>query len=264
MPDQQTNTPPQAPAFLTFLRTAGIAVFAIATVIALFLLWRQQASNVQKLWMVVGWLMACGAVAMSYMTAIRNRGRPLQAVPAIVIFDVVCFIVSGLVVVSFYSFSNALNWAAAMIWSFACLALGGIAGFLFGIPRSRSRGQRQAGPAAGANPQGALANHPQPAPETSTEGSANGGDESPIEQISDWLTKIIVGLGLANLKDLPVQLDRWANYVAPALSAPGAALSPASSFALGLILYFLILGFLSCYVLTQMFLLSFINRVRGT
>lgn len=338
--------------YLTWLRNLGIAVFALASVIALILLWIQGAGLLQKFWMIVGWLVACGAVTLSFLTTVRARDDDKAVIPATVIFDAVCFIVGGLVIVSFGSASDPFRWSAAMIWSFACLALGALMGFLFGIPRSRSgrtgpaatrkaagnghpegkpqnsgngkngdpgdknaksqqvernandpAAQKQPGGAtvtgsnaqagadsgagiqSAANGQGAgNGNVPSNAgdgqPENNDAGQNDGesssgasaGDESPIEQISDWLTKIIVGLGLANLKDLPHQLDLWAHYVAGSLgqsqgetaAAAAAAIPWGPSFALGLIIYFLVLGFLSCYILTQMFLLNFINRMRAT
>lgn len=304
--------------YLVWLRNLGIAVFALASVIALALLWRQGAGTLQKFWLIVGWLVAFGAVALSFLTTVRARGNPQAVIPATVIFDAVSFTVSGLVIVSFGSVADPLRWSAAMIWSFACLALGALTGFIFGIPRSRtgrtgptptrtsagngnapgqppSAAQQGAGnasvPAAGAAAQSAVGAAPGSNGQAAGNGgpgdnqtdngdsgqnggassSSGAGDESPIEQISDWLTKIIVGLGLANLKDLPHQLDLWAQYVAGSIGpSPGspatatAAVQWGPSFALGLIIYFLILGFLSCYILTQMFLLNFINRMRST
>ena len=107
MPDRQPDPSPSAWS-LKLIQMAGIAVFALATVIALALLWQQEVSHVQKFWMMVGWLIACGAVVISYLTTIRNRGNAAQVIPATVVFDSVCFIAGGLVVVSFYSSSNPL------------------------------------------------------------------------------------------------------------------------------------------------------------
>jgi hypothetical protein len=100
----------------------------------------------------------------------------------------------------------------------------------------------------------------QPAGDPSIQDNAAGGDPSPIEQISDWLTKIIVGLGLANVKELPGQLDRWAQYVAISIGAQPEG--SGASLALGMILYFLILGFMACYILTQIFLRNLINKTQ--
>jgi hypothetical protein len=226
----QSTTPPDAAWYLKPLRIAGVAIFGAASVIGLVLLATQSATLQQKFWMIVGWLVAAGAVVLSYLSARRAAGDPDQTIPKVVIFDAVCFLTAGLLVVSFWTGPNGRVWAATVIWSLAFVALGGLTGFLFGVPRSR----REKGATAAAS------------------------DASPIEQISDWLTKIIVGLGLVNLKELPPKLDVLAHYVGSSVSA--APSDGAPSFALGLIIYFSIFGFMSCYILTQMFLLKFINR----
>jgi len=42
-------------------------------------------------------------------------------------------------------------------------------------------------------------------------------DNSNLEQISDWLTTIIVGLGLINLTQVPAALQQFSGYIEPAL-----------------------------------------------
>ncbi len=307
MSDQQTPIPPangNPKSGLKAAQYAGLVALAAAAVLAVILILRQPASVLQKAWTIVGLCVAGAAIATTYATAARNRGKKKELIPAMVVFNSVCFIIGGLVVVSFYCYGDAARWATAMIWSFGCLALGGIAGFLFAVPRSRSRGRTETGPAslaapgngaaAPANPaaavvqtaqpqasavQGALAPAPAAAappttatpavpataapapaaPAAAAQPSEQQGDETPIEQIADWLTKIIVGLGLANIKELPDLMGRWAWYVASGIAVQGPA---AQSFAMGLIIYFVILGFMGCYILTQIFLLTFINQMR--
>jgi hypothetical protein len=70
---------------------------------------------------------------------------------------------------------------------------------------------------------------------------------SHLEEISDWLTKILVGLGHVELRSLPTYIERAGYYVAQGLGANQ------QSIASGLILYFLGLGFLCGYLLTRMF-----------
>ena len=79
-----------------------------------------------------------------------------------------------------------------MLWALACLASGGIIGFLFGIPRVLQD-----------------INAPTIMPKNNEEDkdSANTSKSSyrmqvntNLEQISDWLTKIIVGVGLIELR----------------------------------------------------------------
>ncbi|MGA7413213.1 MAG: hypothetical protein WBW33_22250 [Bryobacteraceae bacterium] len=293
----------------------------------------------QRLWQCAGLLLACALVAGGYLTLVRAEDSSNESadgvVPATIVFDAVCFTVGGLVIVTFANSADPRRWAATIVWALACLAIGAIAGFLFGIPRSRREGQpvRSAQSPAPQNQSGSntstadgTAGNGKGADSSSTgdngaksdeaaassttgdqttaadqeKGSAGEqtadqnagqtagqrggnasvvagasqassadlpqtGDPSPIEQISDWLTKIIVGLGLANLKELPAQLDKWAHYVAMSIGGfgdrpNGAPDDTGASLALGLILYFLILGFMACYILTQIFLRNLINR----
>jgi hypothetical protein len=314
----------------------GFTVVIIAVFLALIAIGGETGLSLQqRLWQGVGLLVASGLVAGGYLTLVRAEaatsgkgdGTGDGVVPATIVFDAVCFTVGGLVIVSFANPANPRQWAATIMWALACLAIGAIGGFLFGIPRSRRESRPTQAPPPSASPvpsQPAPANPktPKPAlsldqgvqpeqattvgtnvpPDTSTAsqsvGAATtpppasahesgaeqagsevptqdassvsspdlspGSDPSPIEQISDWLTKIIVGLGLANLKALPGQLDAWARYVAMSIGSsaipPGGADGSGASLALGMILYFLILGFMACYILTQIFLRNLVNK----
>ena len=111
------------------------------------------------------------------------------------------------------------NRPTAYMWLMMCLALGGMIGFLFAVPR--------------ANP--TAPNRDLLLPNRN------------IEQISDWLTKILVGLGLINLREIGTFLTERSAALAPTFGV-----SP--DFVLALILYFTIAGFLEGYLLTRMFL----------
>ena len=140
---------------------------------------------------------------------------------------------------------SALN--CAMLWAAAWFLAGFLAGFLFGVPKVVGDGA-QGAPASGTNQ--AL---------QSTSSFAQRPNTN-LEQISDWLTKIIVGLGLVELRRAPDHLKSAATWVAETLSTKG-TLSPAAiSFAGSLIVYFSILGFLSGYLLTLLFLAGAFGR----
>ena len=70
-----------------------------------------------------------------------------------------------------------------------------------------------------------------------------------LEQISDWLTKTIVGVSLVELSKLPPLLDKLARYVASGMSNAGTG---ATAAALVIIVCFLSLGFLISYLWTRM------------
>jgi hypothetical protein len=135
----------------------------------------------------------------------------------------------------------------AILWAAACFMSGYLAGFLFGVPKVGAE-DASSRTAAGATRSAAT-----PAQGFSQRPNTN------LEQISDWLTKIIVGLGLVELKQIPTHLGNAARWVAESLSisAPNPA---AISFAGSLILYFSILGFLAGYLLTLLFLAGAFGR----
>jgi hypothetical protein len=115
-----------------------------------------------------------------------------------------------------------------------CLLLGGLAGFLFGIPRSLQEED------AVDRANGTISRSSGPRYRVNTN----------LEQISDWLTKILIGVGLTQLGQIPDYLRDGAGYLEGALGgAPyGAPL------ALWVILYFSSCGFLFGYLWTRLFL----------
>jgi hypothetical protein len=114
----------------------------------------------------------------------------------------------------------------ASITSAAAYAVGSLFGFLFGIPKTLQE-QKDAGDQSKSEP-GALQ-------ATNTN----------LEQISDWLTKILVGVGLTQLYQLREELGALGSYFA-------IASSPAIT--LAMILNFSIAGFVTGYLLTRLFL----------
>lgn len=143
---------------------------------------------------------------------------------------------------------NLDNKSTALLWSVANLALGALLGFLFGIPR-------------------VLQGNPQ-IPSGLSVGEVDERDNEAnsrtyrllvntnLEQISDWLTKIIVGVGLVQLTQLPERLDEYAAYVAQGIG--GTAATP--EFAAAMIIYFLVFGFLGGYLLTRVYLTVAFSR----
>lgn len=152
----------------------------------------------------------------------------------------------GLAGIGVYAACSARLPQAGVIASFgllisgASLAVGGLLGFLFGIPR-------------------ALQHDPPPVPQpsaesagASVEGGPSGGYRvnTNLEQISDWLTKIIVGVGLTQIGNVPSFLRGAGDYLKAGLG--GATGSDAV--ALTVVLYFSTCGFLLGYLWTRLFL----------
>jgi hypothetical protein len=138
--------------------------------------------------------------------------------------------------------SQASSWAeyaravAGLLMVAGCAwAAGALVGFLFGLPRTLSS----------------------PPDEPSVFGAR--GDEfvhyrvnTNLEQISDWLTKILVGVGLAEFHQLPAAVRGAADYFAA--SVGGRAASDLSGFVVALLVYFSIVGLMTGYLGTRVLL----------
>ncbi|MFF8770208.1 hypothetical protein [Kitasatospora sp. NPDC015120] len=141
---------------------------------------------------------------------------------------------AGLVGLLLFSLGRPHPWQAlggGLVVACAATLAGGALGFLFGVPRVRGAGGAEGGGGAGGGePHGSYA------PNTN------------LEQVSDWLTKVLLGVGLTQLGSLGERLDRLGTALAPALGG-GAGTAP---FAAALVLYFLLLGFLAGWLVTRL------------
>jgi hypothetical protein len=157
----------------------------------------------------------------------------------------------------------------ALFIALGALAVGTFIGFLFGLPRSLTssefRAARQQVSAANAAGAAAVAaaggtavgdggSSTAPAPGTSAEVNTN------LEKISDWLTTIIVGVGLTKLQEIPGSIESFGDRVEPFFNHGGKV------FGIGGGLLLLIGGFFLAYFgtrvrLSLIFILSqWINR----
>ena len=122
-----------------------------------------------------------------------------------------------------------LHIAQASMWAMMCIAIGALLGFLFGVPRVNPNVKAEVYLLPNTN----------------------------VETVSDWLTKIIVGIGLVNFKSIGDFIDRLADDLGKSLQAD-------KTFALAIILYFFIVGVIQGYILTRMFLTGqFMRPVTG-
>jgi len=121
----------------------------------------------------------------------------------------------------------------------ASATVGGLLGFLFGIPRALQSDQDLT------SEQGSAAEAPDHRRRPYV------GNTS-LEQISDWLTKILVGVGLTQLANLPTALAALGTFAAPALGG----LASAAIFAPTAGVYFTLVGFFLSYLWTRLYLPS--------
>lgn len=123
------------------------------------------------------------------------------------------------------------GYSTAVMWALMCLCLGALIGFLFAVPKS--------------NPE-----------HVSTQAFfAN----TNIELISDWATKIVIGLGLIHFVEIGQFVRTKSEELNKALVVPGGSGADHTLFAQALIVYFFVLGLIEGYLLTRMFLASQFN-----
>lgn len=136
---------------------------------------------------------------------------------------------AGLIPIVIYALSVPVNFAAVVsvgaMTGAAAFVAGGLLGFLFGVPK---------------------------APEGDTEGSqvtrhARYRVNTNLEQISDWLTKILVGVGLIQLRQIAAAAIGLISVVAKGMGGSASARIVAG----GILVYFLGNGFLSAYYVTR-------------
>jgi hypothetical protein len=116
------------------------------------------------------------------------------------------------------------HFPTACLWAMMCIATGALIGFLFAVPR--------------VNPEAKSASFFI----TNTN----------IEQVSDWVTKILVGVALINFKEIGGFLDSLSGGLATSLAGQDAL--PDKPTALSLIVYFFVVGLIQGYLLTLLFL----------
>jgi arginine exporter protein ArgO len=154
-------------------------------------------------------------------------------------------------------------WPLALLWSGACAISGNLIGFLFGVPRtsnddhevrrdtvvqSRSLDGTDGSTETNTEAHTRQVQHPAYAPADADEYHLS--VNTNLEQVSDWLTKILVGVGLTQIHSLPSQLMRAAVFIANGFGGTQFQLG----LALALLIYFPVLGFLSGYLCTRLFL----------
>ncbi len=168
----------------------------------------------------------------------------LTGMALVVLRFLIAFVNSGL---------NGNGWRVtgqgftSLLWALAWFAAGFVFGFLFGIPKVLQSNV----PPATQVPQGAAVGAP-----GGTQTPADKARDLPyqlrvntnLEDISDWLTKVLVGATLSQLVKIPSIISGAAAYIAKGLGG-----SAYESFAAAIVLFFSTVGFLAGYVLTRMF-----------
>lgn len=132
------------------------------------------------------------------------------------------------------------------VTSGAAFATGGLLGFIFGIPRSQAQEKNGA------------------SPKEDTPGATNNQNDkfcyhanTNLEQISDWLTKILVGVGLVEINKISAAFTKFAGLF------KFDNLQINEAFPCALLVLFMISGFLSGYLWTRLYFASALKLADG-
>lgn len=167
---------------------------------------------------------------MNQISAILSRFRsPIERLNLAFAGAIVCMAACVFVLCKFSAkdllkSDTVLNLPIACLVALASFATGSLLGFLFGIPKT-------------------LQNN-----------SGTSAKNTSLEQISDWLTKIIVGVGLTQLNKLRDHFTQLSENVGAALLANTKLKEEGTIIAGALLLFSVLIGFLVTYLWTRLFL----------
>ena len=205
---------------------------------------------------------SAGKTTKTVAAAVRKR----DVLPYILLFILLAGLLAVLAGAMLPPYYDAVP---ALLWSLGFCVSGMLLGFLFGIPRTLPSGtvnmapdDRRDGKGRATDEPPATAGGAEPNPATASN-TLFLGTPTPMEinsnlvEVSDWLTKIIVGVGLIELKSLPGSARSMAAFIAPSL-----AIDTATAMAVvgGIMLFFSVHGFLIGYLLTRIYLSIMIKR----
>ena len=132
-----------------------------------------------------------------------------------------------------------------MLIAAAAGSMGALAGFIFGIPRTTDPASRAA--VAGAAAKGG----------TMASTNAAFAANTNLERVSDWLTTLLIGATLVQLRDVPDWTKRFVAYLGNG-PISNAKLAPF------ICVYFFGLAFLGIYLITRLYLTTALARILGS
>lgn len=169
-------------------------------------------------------------------------------IDAVLMVILLLFVVGGLFSVAQSLPGGTVTWLG-ILWCLSCLIVGLLGGFLFAIPRvpnSRRADEKR-------NKRG-QETHESVAQGQEARETVGLGINTNLEEISDWLTKILVGIGLVEAKTLKTYLGSAGRYIGGSLGPNGNVI------AVGLVIFFLVIGFLSGFLATRLFISPSLRR----
>lgn len=220
----------------------ALAIAAAAAVVGLSLDKIVAAMTTQPVAIVVGVGIACLLTGLLLSRTLQSSGFEL----AVIAFSLLVALGGGIYLAEAVQVFGDPRKTEAVIrtalgWCLAYYGCGFLVGFLFGIPRVLQGDNPSASGTVGPAPYAQRVN-------------------TNLEQISDWLTKIIVGLGLVELRTVPDHLYRASDWMARSFATAEAPSQAAASFSSAFIVFFAIAGFMAGYLITRLFLAGAFSR----
>jgi hypothetical protein len=149
----------------------------------------------------------------------------------------------GVLFVIIFCVANKLNIATCLLWSFAFIVMGALLGFIFSVPKIISDNQ---------SPQPLIPGG------TSTAIIRNRVEENTnLTQISDWLTKVLIGAGLVQLKEIPGFILHLSKVIALGIRNGTGSLNTVDFVTImcaAIVLFFSTWGFISGYLVMKLVL----------
>jgi hypothetical protein len=190
------------------------------------------------------------AIAQAPNAGPSNGPAPAHDLPRILAFFLGLTVTGLAAGTAFTAGHTGWKFWGTFVWSLALLASGMSLGFLFGIPKVLQNAGAAAALGGGAATGGSPVSGTAP-PATASEAVTSGYRQlvnTNLEEISDWLTKIIVGVGLIQLKSVPDRLWQFGSMISGSL---GTGVPP--GFGVALTLFFAPSGFLFGYLVTRLY-----------
>lgn len=125
----------------------------------------------------------------------------------------------------------------------AAFLVGALLGFIFGIPRALQADGARASGDGGKQDQAAT----------------RYGENTNLEQVSDWLTKILIGITLTQFTEIKDMVGGFARECAPLFGGPDKTATAASAMIL-----FGVAGFLFVYLWTRLFMASELQKAQAS
>jgi len=188
---------------------------------------------------------SCRQVSANCQNDRDELRRDLAATRNVVIFG---FVIGLLVIAGWFCFYDRTGALEIFLWGLAFYTCGVLLGFLFGFPRVLQDSSKPA------NQPETVIGKPEDRSAYRLLINTN------LDDVSDWLTKIVVGVSLVEMRQITGAVYRFSAWVAGGTIGQQQAsgghrgdLQFLSGVVAGVVVYFSVLGFLSGYLTTRMF-----------